>query len=108
MKNAITRTIVHATAYGLVVGDIDPKTMTAKVEKVGGVLFTSTHPTQQEAYQALKSVGFKVAKKDVRFETETEEVRAISFEDFMAYSVPVERNANGTVKEVETEDEDED
>lgn len=106
MKNAITRTIVHAIAYGLVVGDIDPETMTAKVEKVGGVEFTSTHPTQQEAYQALKTAGFKVAKKDVRFETKSKEVRAMSFEYFLSYSVPVERNANGTVKEFETEDED--
>lgn len=92
----ITRTVVTARAYAwsVVGSDEEGKPI---MERVGNVEFLSTKPTVTEAHRALRANGVKCGKQFVGFDVVYEEVRAISFDDFLAHSVPVTRRPNGAI-----------
>lgn len=100
MAASITRTITTARAYAwaFVGADENGKPV---LDKVGNVDFVCATPNTTLAYRALKAAGVKCQKQYVSFDIVSEEVRAISFEDFMTYSVPVKRLDNGDIKPIE-------
>ena len=100
MAGNITRTVVTARAYAWAFVGTD-ENGTPVMDKVGNVEYQCSTPNQTNAYQALKAAGVKCRKEYVNFEVVKEEVRAISFADFLAHSVPVKRLDNGDIKPIE-------
>lgn len=95
----ITRTIVTANAYAWQVNGTN-EDGSPKMERIGGVEFTSTKPNNREAFHALKNAGLKVNSAFVSFEVTDEKVMAMSLDEFLEHAVEVRRMDNGRVKEL--------
>lgn len=98
--NTITRTFITANAWAWLIDGIR-EDGSPNVIKSDSVEFVSTVPNQVQAYKALKSAGIKCRKDMAQFDVVSEEVYALSVEDFLRYAVRVERLSNGNVKPIE-------
>ena len=94
MAANITRSIYTCKAFGLIVSvDAENKATVTQTEKVS---FTSTKPTDSEAARALRNAGIKCDKSLVRWEIESEQVYAMTLDDFITHATVVERGKGGT------------
>lgn len=107
MAANITRSVYTCKAFGLIVSvDVENNATVTPTEKVE---FLSTKPTEVEAARALRNAGIKVSRDLVRFEVVSEQVYAMTLDDFIEHATIVERGKGGYVrksdlKTAETED----
>lgn len=109
MAANITRSVYTCKAFGLIVSvNADNQATVKPTEKVE---FLSTKPTEVEAARALRNAGIKVSRDLVRFEIVSEQVYAMTLDDFIEHATIVERGKGGYVRksdmqaaEPETED----
>lgn len=102
MAANITRTIATVKVWGLIF-DLD-ENGNAVVTKTDEVTVTTTNPNDVEAYKVLKANGIKIDKKFVRWEIVSEQVYAMSLDEFIEYAHIVERGKGGYIKKSQMTD----
>lgn len=96
MAANITRSVYTCKAFGLIVSvNADNQATVTPTEKVE---FLSTKPTEAEAARALRNAGIKVSRDLVRFEVVSEQVYAMTLDDFIEHATIVERGKGGYVR----------
>lgn len=102
MAANITRSISTVKAYALILSLDENGNPT--VDKSDAVVFTSTNPTETEAYKALKNAGIKCEKRFVRFEIVETKVYAMTLDEFIAAAHVVERGKGGYIRKSQMTD----
>lgn len=94
--NAITRTIQYGKAY---VWQYTGKNEDGSpaLSREGGIDFYAKKLTRAKARQVLRQAGYTAPPEFVEFDLISEEIRAMTLEDFIAHSVVVNRGDNGYI-----------